>query len=134
MTPEEISKSGTEQAHQMALFAQCSVMTKVYPELEWFHAIPNGGSRGSNQKDAMRVGAMLRATGVKAGVVDCLLPVKRGQWSGLYLEMKKPGKIKQVSAEQKRFMEFVESQGFATLVCDNWLDAWIAVKQYLEWK
>lgn len=137
MTPEELSKTGTEEAHQTALFAMCSMNKKKYPELEWIHAVPNGGSRGSTPKHAMIVGAKMKATGVKAGVYDLFLPVRRGDWSGLYIELKKPGKLKTKnqgrSDEQVAFAEFVETQGFATLVCDNWESAWNAIVQYLEW-
>lgn len=133
-TPEELAKAGTELAHQTALFCQCNMNLKKYPELVWYHAIPNGGSRGGSKQQAMLVGARLKASGVKAGVVDTFLPVKRGKWSGLYIELKKPGEIKKVSSEQKSFLSFVESEGYATAVFDNWLDAWNCLVLYLEWK
>lgn len=133
-TPDELAKSGTENAHQTALFCQCNLHLDRYPELVWYHAIPNGGSRGGSVHQAMLVGAKLKASGVKAGVVDTFLPVRRGRWSGLYLELKKPGKIKQVSKEQKEFMSFVEKEGYAVAVFDNWIDAWNCLVQYLEWK
>ena len=134
MTPEEIASKGNESSHQMALFAMCSMNEKKYPELRWFYSTPNGETRGSTKKHAMIVGARLKAGGVKAGVLDCFLPVKRGKWSGLFIELKKPGKIKNTSKEQKEFIQFVESQSFATAVFDNWVDAWQCLVQYLEWK
>jgi len=134
MTPEELAKSGSEDAHQRALMSMAATHVHKYPELKWFHAIPNGGSRGDNKRSAMIRGAQLRASGVKAGVLDTFLPVKRGPWSGLYIEMKRPGKLKSTSTEQKEFIAFVKEQGYAALVCDNWEDAWSAVIQYLEWR
>jgi hypothetical protein len=134
VSPEELAKTGTEDAHQRALMAMASTHVTKYPELKWFHAIPNGGSRGDSAKSAMIRGGALRASGVKAGVSDTFLPVKRGPWSGLYIEMKKPGKIKSTSKEQKEFIDFVRSQDYAAMVCDNWQDAWNAVVRYLEWR
>ena len=134
MEPQDLAKSGTEAGHQKALFCQAAKHVKQYPELKWLHAIPNGGSRGDTKQGAMIRGADLKAQGVKAGVSDVMLPVRRGTWSGLYVEMKKPGNIKGTSAEQKEFIEFVRSQGYAALVCDSWESAWATIVQYLEWR
>jgi len=109
MTPNQLAKSGTEHAHQTALFAWCAVarihgfdvadawaegaklpaqLTKdedaKVPELEWFHAIHNQG-----HGDKVR-GGMAKAEGVRKGIADTFLPVPRGNWHGLYIEMKKP--------------------------------------------
>jgi hypothetical protein len=134
MRPEDLAKSGTEAGHQKALFCQAALFVDRYPELKWLHAIPNGGSRGDSTKSAMIRGADLKAQGVKAGVSDVMLPVKRGQWSGLYVEMKKPGHIKKTSSEQDEFIEFVRSQGYAAMVCDSWTMAWDVITKYLEWR
>ena len=131
MSPESIAKSGTESAHQQALFAWCALNIETYPELKWFHAIPNGGSRGDNQRSRAIQGGKLKAEGVKSGVADCFLPVKRGVWSGLYIEMKRDtGKP---SKEQKEFGVFVQLQGFGFVVCYNWEDAVKCLKEYLKW-
>lgn len=44
------------------------------PALEWFHAIPNGGSRGDDDKSRKIRGAQLKAEGVRQGVADTFLP------------------------------------------------------------
>jgi hypothetical protein len=133
ITPEKLAGKGTEEAHQQALFCMCAMNLKKYPELRWFHAIPNGGARGDSVRSNMIRGAQLKASGVKPGICDTFLPVKRGQWSGLYIEMKKPGHLKNTSKEQKEYIDFVRSQGYAALVCDNWSDAWQALELYLNW-
>lgn len=133
MTPEQLAISGSESAHQTALFCWAALARPRYPELEWLHAIPNGGSRGSNQRDAMRVGAKMKAEGVKKGVSDICLPVKRGPWSGLYIEMKKRGSGK-VSEEQSAFGAFVQVQGFGFVVCYTWIEARDAIEAYLNWR
>lgn len=77
------------------------------------HAIPNGGKR-----DPMTA-ARLRAEGVKPGVLDILLPVRRGGYSGFYLEMKNGAKGR-LSDEQKEFAAFVETQGYCCGLARSW--------------
>jgi len=141
ITPEQLAKSGTEHGHQAALFCQCAINVNVYPELKWFHAIGNGGSRGDTEKSRAIRGGAMKAEGVKAGVLDTLLPVKRGGWSGLYIEMKKPSQKPAkasskggMSDEQLEFKTFAESQGFACMTAYSWLEAWEALIKYLTWQ
>lgn len=164
MSPETLAKCGTEQAHQIALFAWIAMAmncgypaadnmeayTKkavldsirqsppgipVYPNLKWFHAIPNGGARGDTKESAMIRGSQLKAEGVKSGVSDTMLPVfvRRpdcGGYSGLYLEMKKPIVGKE-SPEQSEFGAFVQSQGYCYKVAWGWVEAKELIKAYL---
>ena len=141
VTPEQLAKSGTEHSHQTALFAMCALNIKVYPELKWFHAIANGGSRGDSAKSRAIRGGALKAEGVKTGVSDTFLPVKRGPWSGLYIEMKKPSEkpVKATSAggvseDQREFGAFVQTQGFAFMIAYSWQEAWEALTKYLTWQ
>ena len=123
MTPEQIAKT-SEHSHQVALFAWCALNVGVYPELKWYHAIPNGGSRGDDTKTRAIRGGQLKAEGVKKGISDTLLPVRKlfnnEVKSGLYIEMKKPGSLNKQFSEQIEFGEFVESQGFIYVCCDHW--------------
>lgn len=141
MTPETLAKSGTESAHQKALFAWAALNVKNWPELKWFHAIPNGGSRGDNAQSRSIRGGSLKAEGVRSGVSDTFLPAKRGPWSGLYIEMKKPSEkpVKAtskggVSDEQREFGAFVQSQGFGFVVCYSWQEAIEVLVSYLTYK
>lgn len=131
MTPEQLSRSGTEEAHQIALMQMSNMHLKQFPELKWLHHAPNGGSRGDVESAKIR-GGKLKAAGVKPGIPDLFLPVKRLTYSGLYVEMKKPGKLNTLSKEQKEYRDFVREQGFAWFVSDNWETAWQGIKQYLE--
>lgn len=123
MTPEQLAKSGSEHAHQTALFAWAALNRLKWPDLVWMHAIPNGGLR-----DRITA-AKLKAEGVKSGVSDVFLPVKRGVWSGLYIEMKKPGG--KPTKEQLDFGTFVLSQGFGFVVCDHWEKARDVIINYM---
>ena len=139
MTPETLAKSGTEAAHQTALFAWAALQVKRWPELRWLHHIPNGGSRGDDAKSRAIRGSQMKAQGVRTGVADVCLPVRRGGWSGLYIEMKKPSEkpVKAtskggVSDDQAEFGAFVQSQGFGWIVCYSWEDAAAVIEQYME--
>ncbi len=163
MTPVTLAKSNTEHAHQVALFAwaaiaeyhgivvanrYCDEGQKAFigsakigiPELHWFHAIPNGGSRGDDEKTRAIRGGALKAEGVRSGVADTFLPAKRGEFSGLYIEMKKPSEkpVKATSKgglsdEQAKFGAFVKSQGFGWAVCYSWQEAVEVLTAYLNW-
>jgi hypothetical protein len=140
MTPETLAKSGTEAAHQTALFAWAALQLQRWPELRWLHHIPNGGSRGDDAKSRAIRGSQMKAQGVRTGVADICLPVRRGVWSGLYIEMKKPSEkpVKAtskggVSDEQAEFGAFVQSQGFGWIVCYSWEEAAEVLTQYLTY-
>lgn len=163
MTPAQLAKD-SESSQQMALFAWCAIAMNYgfdiavaldngasfeaardhgsvcpVPELKWIHHIPNGGSRGNDVRSQQIRGARLKAEGVRSGVSDICLPVKRGNCSGLYIEMKKPSlKPKRptskggCSDEQIEFGAFVQSQGFGFVVCYTWLEARDVIIAYLN--
>ena len=79
-----------------------------HPELQMLYAIPNGGARNAV------TGALLKAEGVKPGVPDLCLPVARGQYHGLYIEMKSSkGKP---TEDQLKWLAALKAQGYATAV------------------
>ena len=124
MTPEKYAEAGTEHSHQVAVFLWGARHLKTHPMLEWLYAIPNGGERNKI------VAARLKAEGVKSGVSDLCLPFKAKGYSGLYIEMKKPGGRE--STEQKKFGAFVQTQGFLYRCCMNWQEAVETLKWYLD--
>lgn len=115
---------GTEHQHQVALFERAALEETRYPELQWLHAVPNGGFR-----DPVTA-ARMKAEGVRAGIPDVCLPVARAQWHGLYIELKAPGRSP--TATQKRCIAFLRLQGYCVHVMRDWVDAWEAIVEYLE--
>lgn len=113
-----------EAAEQIALFSWAAYMQNTYPELELLFHIPNGGSR--NKIEA----ANLKRQGVKAGIPDLFLPVARGGWHGLFIEMK-AGKNKETE-NQKSWGFKLKYQGYLTAVCYGWEAAADVIKAYLE--
>lgn len=78
----------SESTDQIALFAWAAMNESRYPELAALHAIPNaGGYTGGFKQNFLRVLRMLQQ-GVRQGVPDISLPVPRGGYHGLYIEMK----------------------------------------------
>lgn len=115
-----------ESGHQEAIFSWCDYNKGRYPELELLYHVPNGGKR-----DAATARALKRQ-GVKAGVPDLVLPVPRGVFPGLYIELKAPGgKLEQ---SQIDYLQAVERQGYLALVCVGWQAAVQALSEYLEEK
>lgn len=113
----------TEAQHQTAVFrwaAQPSIRSK-WPELKLLHHIPNGGKR-----DAVE-GTHLKAQGVKPGVPDLCLPVARGGYHGLYIELKTDRGV--ISPQQQWWGEELREQGFEWEVCRGWKSA----AEVLEW-
>src|SRR5574341_360509 len=77
------------------------------PEFSLF-AIPNGGARD------VITGALLKAEGVRRGVVDLFLACPVGPYRGLFLEMKS-GKNRP-NGEQEAFMAYVKEVGYEASV------------------
>ena len=113
-----------EEAEQAALFEWAAYKAGQWPELVFMFHIPNGGLR--NKATAMR----LKATGVKAGVPDIFMPVTRGQYAGLFVEMKY-GKNKP-SPEQQRYIDMLRGEGYAVAVCYGCEQAIETITAYLR--
>ena len=87
--------------------------------------VPNGGSR--KKAEAGR----FRAEGVKAGVPDLCLPVARGGFHGLYIELKRQ-KGSKISDDQKRWLSELGKQGYFTALCKGWEAAAKVITDYLS--
>lgn len=117
-------KAPSESAEQIELFRWAWYSRGKYPELELMHHVPNGGKR--NQIEAAR----FKREGVLDGVSDIFLPVARGKFHGLYIEMKaQKGKA---TENQKWWIEKVREQGYRAEVCYGWEMAKDLVIEYLE--
>ena len=114
----------SEDTKQINVISWASWQMQKYPELKWLHHIPNGGSR--NKAEA----ANLKRQGVKAGVPDLFLPVARGGYHGLYIELKF-GKNK-TSKNQDKWLSALSKQGYCAMVCYGWVEAKKAICEYLK--
>ena len=72
----------------------------------------------------------LKQQGVKPGVPDLCLPVPRGQYHGLYIEMKTESG--HTSDEQEWWGERLQAQGYVWRVCHGWQAAVAVLEWYLQ--
>lgn len=115
-----------EADEQKKLFRWADFMKTEYPELDMMFHIPNGGSR--NKLEA----ANLKKQGVRAGVPDICLPVARGKFHALYIELK-VGKNK-ATQKQKEWIKRLIEQGNMALVCYGWEEASAVLLKYIRLK
>ena len=89
-------------------------------------AIPNGGAR-----DAI-TGSLMKSEGVRRGALDLLLAYPTERHAGLWIEMKRPGASPSaVSPEQRAFIEYLQSVGYAAGVHYSAESAIAAIKEYI---
>ena len=109
----------SERQHQQAVmkWARQPSIRERWPELALLHHIKNETAGGAAEVAADK------AMGVKKGVPDLCLPVGRGGFHGLYIEMKTPeGKA---SDAQRWWIRALEEQGFRAVICHGY-DAAVA--------
>ena len=100
----------TEHEEQKKVIKWAWRASKIWPELSRLFAVPNGAKR--SQAEA----AWAKAEGLRPGVPDLLLPVRRAGTVGLALEMKSTSKTARVSPEQTDWLRYLESAGWVTAV------------------
>lgn len=88
--------------------------------------IPNGGRRN------IREAARLKKMGVRPGVSDYLLPISRGGYIGLWVELK--SKLGRLTPEQRAWIERMIAAGYVARVAYGWMDAKDIIEQYLALK
>jgi hypothetical protein len=97
-----------------------------YPALKLLFHIPNGGRRDTIEA------VNLKRQGVKSGVPDLFLPVARGQYHGLFIELKT--ETGRASPEQQWWMEELTKQGYFATVCHGWESAVRTIEWYMDLK
>ena len=118
-----MARGMSEAQHQAAVikWTQQPAIRSQWPELALLHYIPNGGTRDPVEAKH------LKQQGVKNGVPDLCLPVPRGRYHGLYIEMKKENGT--TSPDQEWWGEKLRQLGYAWTVCKGY-EAAIAVLQW----
>jgi hypothetical protein len=104
---------------QAALVTRCL----MDPAAKLIYAIPNGGGRSKIEA------AILKGEGVRRGMLDLHLPIRRGHCTGLYLELK-AGR-NGPSEDQDKWAGWLSAEGHhIAFVWDSWELAWSVVEQY----
>lgn len=136
ITPEQLSKSGSEHGEQSALFQWAVLNRQRYPQLRWLFAVPNGFYGTAAQKGKMK------AEGLKIGCPDVWLPVpicdELGEYldCGLVIEMKlekyRNHKDGGCSQEQIEWLDYLSGAGYKAVVCYGWQEAVKVIEEYLN--
>lgn len=113
-----------EEDEQQALFQWVEWVSGKHPELEMLFHIPNGGKR--NKLEAIR----LKREGVRAGVPDLFLPVARGGYHGLFIELKAGKGV--ASLMQREWIARLEKQGYRAQIAVGWEEAAKVIMEYLK--
>lgn len=95
----------------------------VYPK-EIIMAIPNGGYRTKT------TASIMKAEGQLAGVPDLFVPAARGDYHGLWIEMKN-GKAGHLSDAQKAMHQKLTEKGYKVVTCRDSITFRDEVSKYL---
>ena len=118
----------SEATEQAAFFQWLQVQINLgYPQAEalaHLFAIPNGELRKPS------IAARLKLQGVRPGVPDLFLPVPRGTYHGMWIEMKS-GRNRPTD-EQREWLGYLARQHYKTVVAYGWEEARDRLMEYLE--
>lgn len=113
-----------EDAAQAEVIRWARMRQAAVPELDLLYHIPNGGSRGL--LEAVR----LKRQGVKPGVPDLHLPIARGGYIGLWIEMKTA--TGRLSEDQRKIIAMLCAEGHRVEICRSAADAVEVFEDYLR--
>lgn len=114
----------SEDIEQISVVTWCRWQSGTFPELKLLHHCPNGGSR--NKREAVK----LKQMGVLAGVADLHLPVPKGEYGSLYIEMKyDDGRLEN---SQKQFLRDTAAAGNFCAVCYDATAAIEIIEEYVR--
>ena len=113
-----------EYSHQCVVFEWALYHRRQYPELKWLNSSMNGISLTKRQA------ARAKRAGLIAGIPDIDLPVNRGPYGGLRIELKTKGG--RLTRDQEDCLNFMIGQGYRAVACYGADDAIETIIQYLE--
>lgn len=114
-----------EAEEQKCLMQWARYNTAAHPELKLLYHVPNEGKR------SYRAGRELKAQGLKTGVPDICLPVPRGKFAALYIELKRR-KGGRTSEQQQEWIDNLNRAGNRAIVCRGWEEAAEEIVKYLK--
>lgn len=108
----------SEAAEQTAVVEYCELKS-----IPVFH-IPNGGKRSKSEA------ARFKAQGVRPGVPDLMIPIAKGGYHGLFIEMK-AGRGKP-TPKQVEWIELLRDQGYCAYACAGADNAIALIDRYMS--
>lgn len=115
----------SEADEQKLLFEWAEYAEVVFPELQLMFHIVNEGRR------SYWAGRELQKQGMRAGVPDICLPVPRGKYAALYIEMKR-SRGGRLSDAQKWWLEKLTAAGNLAVACHGFDSAKMTILDYLK--
>lgn len=103
--PERNFPNPTELEIQIQVFQWAEWQCGKWPELRLLNASLNGLRTSKAQA------GKAKAAGMKRGYPDIFLPAPRGEFHGLFIELKRPGESPR--EEQMSWLRALRSQGYA---------------------
>lgn len=114
-----------EHFEQSMVIHWIDLRAKAIPELSLRFAVPNGAKR------SVWEAAQAKTEGMQAGVPDLWIPVARGPFHGLAIEMKRRYNGKATPA-QVDYMARLSSAGWSVHVCHGAAEAIAVIASYFE--
>jgi hypothetical protein len=119
------SPQNPEEQYQALLFARRNALQGQYPPLGWLFSTLNGVNLPPH------VRARVNATGRTKGVLDVWLPVQRGEWAGVAIDLKRH-RGGAPSKEQLDWARHLVANGWRVYFCKGALDAWRCLACFLQ--
>ena len=110
----------TEQQEQEAVIQWAQASIARLPGLELLFHVPNENAHHKVRQ------------GVAAGVPDLCLPIARGGWHGLWIELKRADHSNGPSPAQRAWLERLIAEGYRCAVCYGANEAIDSIERYLE--
>lgn len=118
------------EQRQVIKWADSLAIRQRHPELAWLFHPSNGGKRDKITAFLMKL------MGVRRGVPDLWLPVRRGPYVGCVIELKptnKPGERTRIpTPDQERWIAHLQREGWQVTVCYGSAEACEILRQYLK--
>ena len=108
--------ASSEDAEQEAVVEYCDLL-----HIPIVH-IPNEGKR------SLSYAARMKRMGLRSGFPDLLVPLARGGYHGLFIEMKY--EKNKTTKEQKEWLERLAAEGYACAVCYGAAEAIKIIESY----
>lgn len=119
--PSRPQRWTSEHAFQAAVIAECDQRAILWFEYGLIYAIPNGQYRPGQRPEA----------GIRSGMPDLCLPVARGGFHALYIELKVNGN--QPSKEQHDRIAWLRMEGnHCVVIHDSLNDVMATIEEYLR--
>jgi hypothetical protein len=98
-------------------------------------AIPNGAWLSGDKVTRAKLMRKMKAEGLLKGVSDLFIPIPRGNYCGLFIEMKNIGKPRcSVSEDQMWFIDEMNAAGYLAVWCAGFDKAREVIVEYMKGK